>query len=169
MRRVLVMGISGAGKSTFSATLAERTGLPLIHLDKEFWRPGWEVTPRAEWRLKVAELVAREAWIMDGNYDSSLDLRLPRADTVLLFDYPAHRCIGRVVKRVLTSYGKVRADMAAGCPERIDLPFLKFVWRFNAVQRPRTLAAIRQNGAHVRTVIFRRDAEARRFLDTVAP
>ena len=165
MRRVLVMGISGAGKSTFAAALAQKTGLPLIHLDKEFWRPGWEITPRAEWRPKVTELVAREAWVMDGNYDSSLDLRLPRADTAFLFDYPAHRCIARVLRRVLTSHGRVRTDMAPGCPEKFDLPFLKFVWRFNAVQRPRTLEALARHGAHVRTVIFRRDAEAARFLD----
>jgi adenylate kinase family enzyme len=83
MRRVLVIGISGAGKSTFSQALATKTGLPLIHLDKEFWRPGWVQTPRQEWRARVSELAARERWIMDGNYDSSLDLRLPRADTVL--------------------------------------------------------------------------------------
>ena len=67
---------------------AHQTGLPLIHLDKEFWQPGWVQTPRPEWRAKVAELAAGERWIMDGNYDSSLDLRLPRADTVLWFDYP---------------------------------------------------------------------------------
>jgi adenylate kinase family enzyme len=169
MRRVLVIGISGAGKSTFSAALAEKTSLPLIHLDKEFWQPGWEITPRALWRERVSELVAREAWIMDGNYDSSLDLRLPRADTVCLFDYSAPRCILRVLGRVLSSHRRVRSDMAAGCPERFDFAFLKFVWRFNAVQRPRMLAALQQDGQHARTVIFRRDADARRFLDNAGP
>lgn len=86
MHRVLVIGISGAGKSTFSRALANATGLPLIHLDKEFWQPGWVQTPRLNWRAKVTELAAGERWIMDGNYDSSLDLRLPRADTALWFD-----------------------------------------------------------------------------------
>jgi hypothetical protein len=63
--------------------------LPLIILDREFWRPGWVEKPRNEWRAKVIELVARDAWIMEGNYGSSLDLRLPRADTVIWFDYPS--------------------------------------------------------------------------------
>ena len=67
MQRVLVIGISGAGKSTFSRALAARTGLPLIHLDTEFWQPDWKITPREEWRAKVAELITREAWIMDGS------------------------------------------------------------------------------------------------------
>ena len=103
MQRVLVIGISGAGKSTFSRALANTTGLPLIHLDKEFWQPGWVQTPRPEWRAKVGELAARERWIMDGNYDSSLDLRLPRADTVLWFDYPMLRCLRRAMWRAVTS------------------------------------------------------------------
>jgi hypothetical protein len=86
MRRALVIGISGAGKSTFSKRLAEATRLPLIHLDREFWQPGWNVTLREPWRAKVKQLAQRESWIMDGNFDSSLDLRLPRADTVFWFD-----------------------------------------------------------------------------------
>ena len=141
MQRVLVIGISGAGKSTFSRALANTTGLPLIHLDKEFWQPGCVQTPRPEWRAKVGELAARERWIMDGNYDSSLDLRLPRADTVLWFDYPMLRCLRRAMWRAVTTYGRVRPDMAEGCPERIDLEFLRYIWTFNAKQRPRVVAA----------------------------
>src|SRR5262245_42711291 len=96
MQRVLVIGISGAGKSTFARELAQRSGLPLIHLDREFWQPGWKITPEPEWRSKVAALAAREAWIMDGGYSASLDLRLPRADTVIWFDYPRARCLRRI-------------------------------------------------------------------------
>lgn len=164
MRRVLVIGIPGAGKSTFSRALATATGLPLIHLDKEFWRPGWVQTPRPQWRVKVAELASGERWVMDGNYDSSLDLRLPRADTVLWFDYPMLLCLRRAMWRAVTSYGRVRTDMAEGCPERIDLEFLRYVWTFNAKQRPRVVAALERFGRHVDAVVFRRDSEAARFL-----
>ncbi|RTL72175.1 MAG: topology modulation protein [Hyphomicrobiales bacterium] len=167
MQRVLVIGISGAGKSTLSRALAERTGLPLIHLDKEYWRPGWSITPRAEWRPKVVDLAARERWVMDGNFDSSLDLRLPRADTLIWFDYPTLLCLWRAMKRVAGSYGQVRPDLAPGCPERIDLDFLRYIWTFNRVQRPRILEQIAQHGQHLTPVVIRRDADARAFLASV--
>lgn len=164
MRRVLVIGIPGAGKSTFSRVLAGRTGLPLVHLDKEFWRPGWKMTPLPEWRAKVAELVCPDAWIMDGNYDRTLALRLPRADTVFWFDYPTLRCLRRALWRVATTHGKVRDDMAEGCPERLDLEFLRYVRTFNAKSRPRILSALAEFGEHVNPVVFRRDGEVTQFL-----
>lgn len=168
MRRVLVIGIPGAGKSTFARALARQTDLPLIHLDKEFWQPGWNVTLRAEWRAKVADFVMRDAWIMDGNYSSSLDLRLPRADSVFWFDYPTLVCVWRVVRRVYAGYGTARPDLAEGCPERLDLPFLRYVWTFNSRGRTRIMAALDGYGRHVAPVIFRHDAQARRFLDTLS-
>ena len=169
MQRVLVIGISGAGKSTLSRVLAERTGLPLIHLDKEYWRPGWTITPRAEWRPKVSALAAREQWIMDGNFDSSLDLRLPRADTLIWFDYPTLLCLWRAMKRVATSYGKVRSDMGAECPERIDVDFLRYIWAFNRVQRPRIQQQIADHGRHLAPIVIRKDRDARAFLAGVSP
>ena len=164
MQRVLVIGIPGAGKSTFAQALAQSTGLPLIHLDKEFWRPGWVQTPRPEWRAKVAELAARDRWIMDGNYDSSLDLRLPCADTAVWFDYPMLRCLGRAMRRAVTGYGRVRSDMGEGCPERIDLEFLRYIWTFNVKERPRVVASLERFGCHIDPVVFRRDRDAARFL-----
>jgi adenylate kinase family enzyme len=165
MQRVLVIGISGAGKSTFTRVLAGKTGLPVIHLDCDFWLPGWKVTPREEWRCKVAKLVEREAWIMDGNFGASLDLRLPRADTVMWFDYPRHLCLLRAVWRVLTTYGKVRADLAPGCPEKFDWEFLRFIWNFNAKSRPQIVSMLAEHGRHLQPVVFRRDRDVARFLD----
>lgn len=168
MRRVLVIGIPGAGKSTFARALGARTGLPVIHLDTEFWQPGWKITPREPWRAKVAELVAHEAWIMDGNYGASLDLRLPRADTVIWFDYPRRVCLRRAVWRVLTTYGQVRDDLALGCPERFDLEFLRFIWDFNAKSRPQVVTALFEHGRHLVPIVLRRDRDAARFLDSPA-
>lgn len=167
MQRVLVIGISGAGKSTLSRALAAHTGLPLIHLDKEFWRPGWTPTPRAEWRPKVAALAAREQWVMDGNFGSSLDLRLPRADTLIWFDYPRLPCIWRALKRVAGSYGQVRPDLAPGCPERIDIEFLRYIWAFNSKDRLQILRAVAEHGTHLRPIVIRRDADARAVLATL--
>ena len=163
-RRILVIGISGAGKSTFSRRLAERTGLPLIHLDQEFWQPGWVETPRAAWRAKVSGLAAREAWIMDGNYDATLDLRLPRAEAVIWFDTPAPRALARVARRVATSYGRVRPDLAPGCPEQIDWGFVRYVWNFNGRQRPRIAEALAAYAGRLDPIMIRSDAEAARVL-----
>src|SRR5262245_48601957 len=165
MRRVLVIGICGAGKSTFSRALARKTGLPLIHLDKEYWKPGWTGTPKPLWRARVAELVAGDRWIIDGNYGGSLDIRLPRADTVVWFDYPTLLCLRRVVWRKLANYGRVRDDMGEGCLERIDLEFLRFVWTFREKVRPTLVARLGEFGRHLRLVVFCRDREAAGFLD----
>jgi len=169
MKRVLVIGISGAGKSTLSRVLAARTALPLIHLDREYWLPGWQMPPREQWRFKVRELSARDRWIMDGNFDSSLDIRLPRADTLIWFDFPALRCIWRAVKRAASSYGRVRPDMGEGCPERIDVEFLRYIARFNGIQRPRIAAQIAAHGAHLVPNVIRTDGEARAVLARLAP
>ena len=164
MRRVLVIGIPGAGKSTFTRALAAKTGLPIIHLDTEFWQPGWKITPRAEWRPKVAELIARDAWIVDGNFGATLDLRLPRADAVVWFDYPRHICLRRAVWRVLTTYGQVRGDMGLGCPEKFDLEFPRYIWDFNAKSRPQLVTMLAEHGRHLEPVVFRGDRDADRFL-----
>lgn len=169
MRRVLVIGISGAGKSTFSRVLAARTKLPLIHLDREFWQPGWKVTPRNIWRARVEQLAAGDTWIMDGNYDSSLDLRLPRADTVVWFAYPTHVCLQRALRRVVTNYGRVRADLGEGCPERFDWEFLRYIWGFNAKEQPRITSALGTFGRHLEPVMVRSNREAGQVLARLAP
>ena len=85
-RRVIVTGLAGSGKSTFSLALAAKTGLPVIHLDLHFWKPGWVAPSQTEWREKQRRVLAGDAWIADGNYDETLDLRLERG---------RHRCISR--------------------------------------------------------------------------
>src|SRR5690242_2688376 len=127
VRRILIIGSSGAGKSTLGRLLAGRLGLPLLSLDALHWRPGWTEPPEAEWRAIVAAAVAGEAWIVEGNYAGTLGLRLPRADTVIWLDYPRHVCLYRVLKRILLWRGRVRPDMAPGCPEKLDGAFLRYV------------------------------------------
>lgn len=139
MKKIMVIGSPGSGKSTFSRELAEITGLPLIHLDKLFWRPGWVHCSREEFdRLLTAEL-EKDRWIIDGNYSRTIELRLKYADTVIFFDYPRRVCLWRVIKRILGGRGNVRPDMGEGCPERLDFEFLKYVWNFNKTELPETL------------------------------
>jgi adenylate kinase family enzyme len=98
-RRVVVTGLAGAGKSTLSIALAAKTGLPLIHLDLHYWKPGWVAPSDTEWREKQHDVLAGDAWIADGNYHETLDVRLELADTVIVLDLPWWRCSGRAFLR----------------------------------------------------------------------
>ena len=113
-RRVLVTGMAGSGKSTFSRSLAAKTGLPVIHLDLHFWKPGWVAPSELEWREKQSGLLAGDAWIADGNYHETLDLRLERADTVVFLDTPWWVCAGRAFLRGLR---KPVGEMPEGCDD----------------------------------------------------
>jgi adenylate kinase family enzyme len=167
VKRVLVIGSSGAGKSTFAIKLGKNLNLPVIHLDKEFWQPGWIETPRESWRIKVSELVARDEWIIDGTYDSSLDLRLPRADTVFFLDYPRYLCIWRTLVRIITNLGSVRVDMAEGCREKLDLGFFKWVWNYRRDRYPKINECLMKYFAHGNLVVFRRPSDAMKYLNAL--
>jgi adenylate kinase family enzyme len=140
MQRILLLGPGGAGKSTLARALGARLALPVIHLDREYWRPGWVAPARAEWLARVTALAAAERWVMDGNFSASLEPRLARCDTVLLVVPPARTCLARVVRRRLAHRGTTRVDMAPGCEERLTLEFLWWI----ASYRRRRLPAMRR-------------------------
>ncbi len=152
MHKILVIGSPGSGKSTLSFRLSERLNIPIVHLDKLFWKEGWVERSKEEFdRLLMAEL-EKESWIIDGNYGRTIDLRLKYVDTVIFFDYNRFVCLWRIVKRVVTNLGKVRADMAKGCPERFDWEFLKYVWEFPDKQRNKILNLLSTN-SRIRVII----------------
>lgn len=93
-----MIGSGGSGKSTFSRRLGEITGLPVIHLDKLHWRPNWTPTPADEWREMVQTEIDREAWIMDGNFGGTREMRMKAADTIIMLDVPRWLCLYRIVK-----------------------------------------------------------------------
>jgi len=95
----VVTGIAGSGKSTLSRALSAKTGLPVIHLDIHFWKPGWVEPTEDEWREKQRDLITHDKWILDGNYDATLDLRLERADSAVFLDTSRLVCVGRALVR----------------------------------------------------------------------
>jgi len=162
MQRVLVIGSPGAGKSTFARALQARTALPLFHMDRLSWQPGWIERDRDEARAALAEVLAHDRWIIDGNYGSSLPLRLERADTVVHLDYPTWLCLGRALRRWWTYRGRSRPDMTEGCPERLDPEFLHYVLTFRRNWSKRNAAALA--GFTGRVLQFHRPADAEEFL-----
>lgn len=165
MKRVLVIGSGGSGKTTFSKALAARTGLPLIHLDQLFWHPGWVKTPDEEWDRVIRELCARDAWIMDGNYGRTLPMRLAAADTIVFLDLPRLVCTWRILRRQFRYLGRIRPDSAPGCPERLTWEFVNWVWMYPSRRRPeimRRLEASRRENRQV--VVLRNQEDAGRFL-----
>lgn len=165
MKRILIVGSSGSGKSTLGRQLADRLGLPLIHLDQYFWESGWKMVDGAEWRERNRQLIAGDQWIMDGNYSSTLLMRSDRADTLIFLDLPRWLCLWRIFRRRIRFHGRSRPDMPAGCPERIDRQFLTYVWRYKSERRPRMLEHLEDCREEGKTVlIFRRQSEVNQWL-----
>ena len=135
MERIMIIGCGGSGKSTLARQLGDKLDLPVVHLDKLFWRPGWVHLENKEFDEIMQQEMAKDRWIMDGNFNRTIKPRLERCDTVIWLDFSRAACLMGVAKRILTTYGTVREDMGEGCPERIDLEFLRWVWNFNKNKR----------------------------------
>ena len=141
-------------------------GLEVFHLDKYFWQPGWVETPKDEWLKALDGILRRDAWIIDGNYSKTIELRARYCDTIIFLDFPRTVCVWRVLKRFV-KYRKVsRPDVAEGCPEQIPLHFLLWVWSYQKRSRPKILETLRQN-ADKKIVRLRSQAEADKFLESV--
>ncbi|HJU72243.1 MAG TPA: DNA topology modulation protein [Gemmatimonadaceae bacterium] len=167
MKRVLIIGAGGSGKTTLARRLAERTGLPLIHLDSIYWRSGWQATPPDEWQAKVAELIAGDSWIMDGNYGGTMDVRMEAADTVIFLDMSRVRSLTRIIRRGLRYYGRERPDLPAGCPERLTWEFVVWVWTYPKRRRGGILRRL-EAAAHTKDVhILRTPRDVEAFLAAV--
>jgi adenylate kinase family enzyme len=159
MRRILVIGSPGAGKSTLARRLAERLDLPLIHLDREYFGAEWVMPSKAEWREKVATLASQPEWVMDGNYASTFDIRVPRATDIVWLDIPRWQCALSVLGRVAKNYGRVRPDLGPGCSERFDWSFMRWIWSYPERMGGKTARLLERRSAHQRVYILRSRAQ----------
>jgi adenylate kinase family enzyme len=144
MKKILVIGSGGAGKSTFSRRLHELTGIELFHLDKLHWKPNWGEPTKDEWKKTVEDLLKNDSWIMDGNYSSTMEMRIAACDTVIFLDLPRILCVWRAFKRVLLYKKGNRPDMAEGCDEQFDLKFLKWIWDYPNRTKPKVEALLKK-------------------------
>lgn len=160
MKRLLIIGCGGAGKTTLAIELSQLLQLPLIHLDYHYWQSGWQEPGPQEWEATVQELISRENWIMDGNYGGTLDLRAAGSDTIIFLDFNRYQCLWGIFRRWLRYRGRNRPDLPQGCPERISWEFVHYIWNYRRTRRPRLLALLRgyeQKGTKVHIFQKRKD------------
>ena len=166
--RVLVIGMAGAGKSTFAQALSRKTGLPVIHLDVHYWKPGWVKPSEDDWRDKQRALLAAPAWIADGNDLETLDLRLEHAETVVLLDTPWWICAGRAFLRGLR---KPVGEMPEGCEDsawrrlRDEWGLVGIILRNRGSEAEQGRAIVATHGRHAASYVLGSKRAAQAFLD----
>ena len=158
MKKVMIIGCPGSGKSTLARALAQKTGLPLYYLDMMYWNPDRTTKPKEEFRAELRKTVTLPEWIIDGNYNSTLELRLEACDTVIFLDYPLEVCLSGVEER----RGKPRPDMPWVETEP-DLEFIEFITKFNEESRPKVIELL-EKYKEKQIIIFKSRAEADEFL-----
>lgn len=166
MERIVIIGCGGAGKSTLARQLGEKLGLPVVHLDKLFWKPGWVEESKEDFDRKLSLELEKSRWIIDGNFNRTMPQRLQKCDAVIYLDFSRMTCLLGVLKRVITTYGKVRPDMGDGCPERFDLEFLRWVWNYNKSNCQRNYELLYQ-APHAQKIILKNRRMVRTFLNSL--
>ena len=136
--RIMIIGSPGSGKSTLARRLGQKLGLPVFHMDRDvFWLPGWTERPHEDRLANINRIVDQEAWVFEGFNSSTFHIRGARADMLIWLDFPLGLRLVRVIRRAVLGRGQVRADLAADCPERLDmLPgFIWYILRTSAKNR----------------------------------
>lgn len=164
MQRVMIIGGAGSGKSTLARKLGDKTGIPVIHIDKMYWLPGWIEREKPEMHQMARDAADGDQWIFEGNNSATIYYRLERADTLIFLDFPTIQRLWRVVWRIVTSYGKVRPDMQEGCPEQFDWEFLKFVVHYGKDGRLRTQKFLTTIPKDIDVFHLKSKAEVHNFL-----
>ncbi len=165
LKKAIIIGCSGSGKSFFARALAEKTGIPLYHLDLIWWREDGTNIEREEFDEKLSEILAGNEWIIDGNYQRTMERRMQECDTVFFFDLPLNDCVEGIKERK----GKPRVDIAWRSPlEDDDEEFMSFVKAYNEKNRPRVIELL-EKYSDKNIIIFKSRSEAEKhFIDQKA-
>ena len=139
MKKVIVIGCPGSGKSTVSRTLHNKTGIPLYHLDMMYWNADKTTVEKSVFLERLSDVLEKDEWIIDGNYSSTMELRMVACDTVIFLDYPLDVCLDGIRER----RGKSRSDMPWIETEE-DSEFIEFIKNYNEQQKPKVLELLKK-------------------------
>lgn len=160
MKKVIVIGCPGAGKSTFSRKLSAKTGLPIHYLDMIWHLPDRTTLSRDEFIIRLNEIMAEKEWIIDGNYLHTLPLRLERCDTVFFFDLPTNICLSGATERL----GKMREDMP-WTENEMNPEFSQWILDFPNQQAPIIRKLLADYTDKINVIIFNSREEADNFIN----
>lgn len=167
MRKIMILGFSGCGKSTLARNLGDILGIAPTHMDSLFWLPGWQEETDENFRKKLADVLKRDSWIIEGSYRRIFwQERLRDADTVIFLDFNRFLCLYHVIKRRIIYNGKTRPDMGKDCCERLDLEFVRWVLFDGRKHRKNDLAALQ--GVKGKVYIFKHQHELKKFLSDIS-
>ena len=164
MKRILVIGSGGSGKSTLSVKLGASLGIEVFHLDKLFWNAGWIETDRDKWQNVVTKLLSREKWIIDGNFSGTLQQRIVSCDTIVFLDFSRALCLWRIFKRRFHYHQRTRPDMAEGCNERLNLEFVEWILNYPRRTRPKVLKLMSLNATNKKIFWLKSPQQVKAFL-----
>jgi adenylate kinase family enzyme len=167
VNRIAVIGAGGAGKTRLAHTLGHLLDLPVIHLDAYYYGPGWRPLSPADWAARQRQLFSGQRWVADGNYASTLALRLEHADTILFLDMPPLLCAWQVLRRWAGGHRRPAPDLPAGLHPKLDRQFLAYVLGFR--RRPALLTELARYSQGRTVVILQSRRAVRRFIDQLPP
>ena len=159
MKKVIVIGCPGSGKSTVSRALHNKTGIPLYHLDIMYWNADKTTVEKSVFLERLSAVLEKDEWIIDGNYGSTMKLRMAACDTVIFLDYPLDVCLDGIKER----RGKPRSDMPWIETEE-DSEFIEFIKNYNEQQKPKVLELLKKH-SDKNIIIFKSREQADAFLN----
>lgn len=162
MKKIIVIGCPGSGKSTFSKSLHKITKIPLYHLDMLFWNEDKTTVEKSIFLERLSTILEKEEWIIDGNYGSTMELRMEKCDTVIFLDYPLEVCLNGIKERK----GKPRSDMPWIESDEEDAEFVDFIKNYNSQSKPKVIELL-DRYSHKDIIIFSTRTQAEDFLTKI--
>lgn len=160
MKKIIVIGCPGSGKSTFSRKLHGKIGIPLYHLDIMYWNEDKTIVEKSLFRQRLSEVIEKDEWIVDGNYGSTMEMRMAACDTVFFLDFSVDVCLDGIRERM----GKPRSDMP-WVETAEDPEFVEYIKNFNIQSKPRIAELLDKYKEERTVVIFKSREDADGYID----